>query len=67
MMQSHYYFLALDLAAQRSAEADRYRLAALAHGQRHEVSRVRRLVARAAVAVARAADDSVVSSAPTAA
>jgi hypothetical protein len=66
-MHTHYHFLALDLAAQRSAEADRYRLAALAQGRRHEVSRVRRLVARAAVAVARAADETTVSSAPTAA
>ena len=64
-MFTHYTFLALDLAAQRTAEADRYRLAAAARADRHEVSRLRRLVARAAVAVARAADDTVVGSAPT--
>ena len=66
-MHTHYTFLALDLAERRSAEADRYRLAAQARGQRHEVSRIRRLVARAAVAIARAADETVVKSAPTAA
>jgi len=59
-MFTHYTFLALDLAAQRTAEADRYRLAAAARADRHEVSRFRRLVARAAVAVARAADDTVI-------
>jgi hypothetical protein len=66
-MFTHYTFLALDLAAQRTAEADRYRLAAAARAERHEVSRLRRLVARAAVAVARAADETIVESAPTAA
>ena len=66
-MFTHYTFLALDLAAQRAAEADRYRLAAAARESRHEVSRVRRLVARAAVAVARAADDTVVGAPCTAA
>jgi hypothetical protein len=66
-MLTYYTFLALDLAAQRTAEADAYRLAAAARADRHEVSRFRRLVARAAVAVARAADDTVVGSAPTAA
>jgi hypothetical protein len=66
-MHSFYTFLALDLAAQRAAEADRYRLAAAARANRHEVGRIRRLVARVAVAVARAADDTVVGAAPTAA
>jgi hypothetical protein len=66
-MHTHYHFLALDLAAQRSAEAERYRLAATAQGRRHEAGRFRRLVARAAVAIARAADETVVGSAPTAA
>jgi hypothetical protein len=67
MFNAYYTYLALDLAAQREAEAAQYRLAAAARAERHDVSRFRRLVARAAVAVARAADDTVVGSAPTAA
>jgi hypothetical protein len=57
-MQSTYLFLALDMARERAAEADRHRLAA--HNRRPaEAGRARRLVARAAFAVARAADDTV--------
>ena len=57
-MHSHYLFLALDLARERAAEADRYRLARLAQsGEPARVGLIRRTVARAAVAIARAADE----------
>src|SRR4051794_36670613 len=56
-MHSHYLFLALDLARERAAEADSQRLAALARLGAPRKGRVRRLVARAALAVARAADE----------
>jgi hypothetical protein len=56
-MQSYYTFIALDLARERAAEADRHRLAALAHNDADRVGVVRRIVARVAVAVARAADE----------
>jgi hypothetical protein len=57
-MHSHYTFLALDLARERAAEADRYRLAALAHSDEPKrVGPIRRFVARTAVAIARAADE----------
>jgi hypothetical protein len=56
-MHSFYTFIALDLARERAAEADRERLAALAHPRPSEVGIVRRAVARVAVAVARAADE----------
>jgi hypothetical protein len=59
-MQSYYLFLALDIARQRSAEADRARMAALANGAHPGVGPLRRLVARAAIAIARAADDRAV-------
>lgn len=53
-----YTFLALDLARERAAEADRHRLAALARADRpRRVGVVRRVVARMAVAIARAADE----------
>jgi hypothetical protein len=55
-MHSNYLFLALDLARERAAEADRERLASMAHPVPSSVTRIRRTVARAAVAVARAAD-----------
>jgi hypothetical protein len=55
-MHSYYTFIALDLARQRTADADRERLAALSH-RSTEVGFVRRAVARVAVAVARAADE----------
>lgn len=59
-MHSYYTFIALELARERAAEADRERLAALAHPRATEVGVVRRIVARVAVAVARAADERVV-------
>ena len=59
-MQSYYLFLALDIARQRSAEADRARMAALAHAGHSDVGPLRRLVARTAIAIARAADDRMV-------
>jgi hypothetical protein len=60
-MHNHYYtFMALELARQRAAEADRHRLAALAHPGHDQVGLVRRIVARVAVAVARAADERLV-------
>jgi len=63
-MHNHYYtFMALELARQRAAEADQHRLAALARPPRsNQVGLVRRLIARAAVAVARAADECSVQS-----
>ncbi|MEA2606607.1 MAG: hypothetical protein QOI00_1364 [Chloroflexota bacterium] len=48
--------LAIDLARERAAEADAYRFAALATAHAARPSRLRRGVARAALAVARAAD-----------
>ena len=65
-MQSHYMFLALDLARERVEEAERERLASLAH-RPAEVGRVRRFVARTAIAVARAADERLVTRAQVAA
>jgi hypothetical protein len=59
-MHSYYTFIALELARERAAEADRERLAALAHPRSTEVGVVRRIVARVAVAVARAADERLV-------
>jgi hypothetical protein len=61
-MHSYYTFIALDLARERAVEADRERLAALARPRSTEVGIVRRLVARVAVAVARAADERLVQS-----
>jgi hypothetical protein len=60
MHYSYYTLIALDLARERAAEADRHRLAALAHPGRGEVGVLRRTVARVAVAVARAADERLV-------
>jgi len=58
MIHSQYLFLALDVARERAAEADRYRLAALARqGLPQPVGLVRRTIARAAVTIARAADE----------
>jgi hypothetical protein len=58
-MHNHYYtFMALELARQRAEEADQHRLAALARPPRsNQVGIVRRYIARAAVAIARAADE----------
>ena len=58
-MHSYYTMIALDLARERAAEAERERLAALAHPRSTDVGIVRRTVARVAVAVARAADERV--------
>jgi len=60
-MQSHHYytFLALELASERAAEADAHRLAALAHPGEPRAAGLRRVIARIALAVARAADDEV--------
>ncbi len=66
-MQSHYLFVALDIAAERAAEAERYRLAKRARQPSNDVNRIRRIVARVAVAVARAADETTVDRAATAA
>jgi hypothetical protein len=59
-MHSFYLMQALDLAHERAAEADRYRLAESAHRHAAGPNRLRRVVARAAVAVARAADEAAV-------
>ena len=59
-MQSQYLFLALDLARERAAEANRERLAALAHEGPSRPGLIRRVIARIAIAVARAADERVV-------
>jgi len=56
-MHSHYLFIALDTARARAAEADRFRLAAQARSSTPQVNRLRRAVARLAVAVARTADE----------
>ena len=55
-MHTYYAFLALDLASERAAEADAQRLAALGRRREARPSAVRRLIARAALAIARAAD-----------
>lgn len=58
-MHSNHVFLALEVARERAAEADAQRLARLAHPTEPVGVRVRRSVARIALAVARAADDEV--------
>jgi hypothetical protein len=58
-MHSHYLFLALDLARERAAEADAVRLASLGRRSDSIAARIRRRVARLAVAVAFAVDDEV--------
>ena len=58
-MHSNYVFLALEVARERAADADAQRLARLAHPTEPLGTRVRRSVARIALAVARAADDEV--------
>ena len=53
-MQSHWSLIALDIAAERSREADRHRLAAIARGYgASNPSRSRQLAARAVAAVSR--------------
>ena len=59
-MHSHVYmFLALEIARERMAEANAHRLAALADPGAPRTARIRRAIARIALAVARAADDEV--------
>jgi hypothetical protein len=58
-MHSFYTIVALDLARERTAEADAYRLAALSRAGSTDVGIVRRIVARVAFAIARAADEQV--------
>lgn len=65
-MYNHYFLLALETARERSAEADRYRLAALSRRATSPASPARRLIARAAIAVARAADQTTLDQVPTA-
>jgi hypothetical protein len=59
LMHSHYVFLALEVARERAAEADARRLSALAHPADPVGARIRRGIARAALAIARAADEDV--------
>jgi hypothetical protein len=56
-MQHYYTFIALELARERAAEANAQRLAALSHPAEPRTVAIRRLIARIALAVARAADD----------
>jgi hypothetical protein len=56
-MQQYYTFIALELARERAAEANAQRLAALSHPAEPRTPGFRRLIARIALAVARAADD----------
>jgi hypothetical protein len=58
-MQSYYTFIALQLARERVAEANAQRLAALAHPGEPRTAGIRRVIARIALAVARAADAEV--------
>jgi hypothetical protein len=58
-LSNYYAFVALDLARERAAEADAQRLAASAHPGEPRTAGLRRLIARVALAVARAADDEV--------
>ena len=59
-MQQYYAFIALDLARERAAEANAQRLAHLARPVEARPSRIRRAIARLALAVARAADEEIV-------
>jgi hypothetical protein len=58
-MQQYYTFIALELARERAAEANAQRLASLAHPGEPRTAGIRRVIARIALAVARAADDEV--------
>jgi hypothetical protein len=58
-MQQYYTFIALELARERAAEANAQRLAALAHPGEPRTAGIRRVIARVALAIARAADDEV--------
>jgi hypothetical protein len=64
-MYSTYLFLALDTARERTAEAERRRQAALTR-EPGTPGPFRRLVARGAVAVARAADETTLQQGATA-
>ena len=60
MQQSNYYaFIAMELARERAAEAQAQRLASLAHPGEPRTAGIRRVIARVAFAIARAADDEV--------
>ena len=56
-MQQYYTFVALELARERAAEANAQRLASLSHRGEPRTAGIRRVIARIALAVARAADD----------
>jgi hypothetical protein len=56
-MHAYYTYLALDIANRRTAEANAERLAALAYPQPSRITVARRMIARIAVAIARAADE----------
>ena len=58
-MQQYYTFIALELARERAAEANAQRLASLAHPGEPRTAGIRRVIARVALAIARAADDEV--------
>jgi hypothetical protein len=55
-MHAFYTILALDIARERAAEANAIRLARSAESGSPRTSTIRRTIARAALAVARAAD-----------
>ncbi|HET7030503.1 MAG TPA: hypothetical protein VFI34_08330 [Candidatus Limnocylindrales bacterium] len=55
-MHAYYTYLALDIARRRAAEADADRLAARGRARSTRTPLIRRLIARGALAVARAAD-----------
>jgi len=58
-MQQYYTFIALELARERAAEANAQRLASLSHPGEPRTARIRRAIARVALAIARAADEEV--------
>ncbi len=58
-LSNYYAFIAMDLARQRAAEAEAQRLAAFANPGEPRTAGVRRVIARVAFAIARAADDEV--------
>ena len=58
-MQQYYTFIALELARERAAEANAQRLASLSHPGEPPTARIRRAIARVALAIARAADEEV--------
>ena len=55
-MHAYYTFLALDIARQRTAEAEAVRLASLGRPAPSRMTVVRRAIARVAIAIARVAD-----------